>query len=319
MRNALNLPLHDNEIPVDTNLVRKLVDSQFSRYADLPIDRLGASGSSNVLFRLGEDLLVRIPRQPGGGVAIDKELDWVPEIDKHLTVDVPKIVAVGEPAFGYGERWSIVRWLNGELPSTCALDGPPRSKRSKLATDLADTILALRAVEVPEAAATDPSLRWYRGGALAEFDGQTRRNIRQCGAIEGLNLDLDAVLAIWESSLTLPGAHKPAADRWYHSDLVAENLLVTNDRLSGVLDFGGLGIGDPTIDLHGAWELFDGPARDVFRRRLLASDAEWLRGRAWALAIALGCFTYYWDKMPGRRRDRLAMVQGVLADATAEP
>jgi aminoglycoside phosphotransferase (APT) family kinase protein len=116
--------------------------------------------------------------------------------------------------------------------------------------------------------------------------------------------------------LNLPGAVEAATDRWYHSDLVAENLLMTNDRLTGVLDFGGLAVGDPTIDLHGAWELFDSPARTVFRTQLGVGEDEWLRGRAWALAIALGCFTYYWEKMPGRRRDRLAMVQSVLADSS---
>lgn len=81
-----------------------------------------------------------------------------------------------------------------------------------------------------------------------------------------------------------------------------------------MLDFGGLAVGDPTVDLHGAWELLDAPARDVFRTRLGVDDAEWQLGRAWALGLALGCLAYHWDKMPARRRDRLAMARTVLAD-----
>lgn len=308
--------VHDDELTIDMDLVRKLVDTQFPHYAVSPLRRLGASGSTNALFRLGDDLLVRLPRQPGGSAAIDKERRWLPEIGRHLPVSVPEIVALGEPASGFEERWSIVRWLDGELPNACAPDDPPTSGRSILAAGLADVILALRAVDVPEAAATDAALRWYRGRSLAEFDEQTRLNIQQCRSIEGLDLDLDAALEVWANALKVPGAYDVGPDRWYHSDLVAENLLLTDGRLTAVLDFGGLAVGDPTIDLHGVWEVLDPPAREVFRTRLGVDDAEWLRGRAWALGIALGAFTYYWETMPGRRRDRLAMARSVLADAT---
>ena len=308
--------IHDDEIPIDVDLVRKLVDTECPQYAALSLSRLEASGSTNALFRLGDDLLVRLPRQPGGSAAIDKEQRWLPEIGRRLPVAVPEIVALGEPALDFGERWSIVRWLDGELPKACGPDDPPTSERSTLAADLADVILALRAVDVPEAAATHPALRWYRGRSLAEFDQRTRLNIQQCRSIEDLDLDLDAALAVWADALKAPGANEVGPDRWYHSDLVAENLLLTDGRLTAVLDFGGLAVGDPTIDLHGAWEVLDPPAREVFRTRLEVDDAEWLRGRAWALGIALGTFTYYWDTMPRRRRDRLAMARSVLVDAT---
>ena len=311
----MNNRLHDNEIPIDIGLVRKLVDNQFPHYAGLPLSRLGASGSTNVLFRLGDELLVRLPRQPGGSSAIDKERRWLPAIGPHLPVNVPEIVAVGEPAFGFGERWSIVSWLEGELPGVCTPEAPPEPGRSLLANDLADVILALRSVDVPEPATTDPDLLLYRGRPLSGFDDQMRRNIRQCRSIEDLDLDLEAAAALWTDALQLPGASESGPACWYHSDLVAENLLLTNGRLTGVLDFGGLGVGDPTIDLHGAWELLDPPGRAVFRKRLGVDDSEWLRGRAWALAIALGAFTYYWTKMPGRMNDRMAMARSVLADA----
>jgi aminoglycoside phosphotransferase (APT) family kinase protein len=312
----MTIRLHKNEIAIDIVLVRKLVDSEFPEYSALPLTRLDASGSTNVLFRLGDDLLMRLPRQPGGSVAIDKEHRWLPEIGRHLPVAVPEIVAVGEPAFDFGERWSIVRWLDGELPNACTPDDPPTPERLRLADDLADVILAIRSINVPGAAITDPALRWYRGRSLAEFDEQTRDYIRKCRSIEGLNLDLDAALAVWTRALEAPGAFDVGPDRWYHSDLVAENLLLTNGRLSGVLDFGGLSVGDPTIDLHGAWEVLDPPAREAFRTRVGVENAEWVRGRAWALAMALGCFTYYWETMPQRRRDRLAMARSVLADAS---
>ncbi len=311
--------LHDAELPIDIDLVRRLVDSQFPQYATLPLSRLGASGSTNLLFRLGDELLVRLPRQSGGSAAIDKEFRWLPTIGPHLPVAVPEIVALGDPALGYSEQWAILRWLDGTLAKACAPEDAPIMARSALAVDLAEVILALRAADVPPRAATDPALRSYRGRPLVKFDRQMRRNVEQCRTIEGLDVDLDAALVVWNEALKAHGARDAGPDRWFHGDLVAENLLLTEGRLTAVLDFGGLSIGDPTIDLHGAWEVLDPPAREVFRTRLEASDAEWLRGRAWALAIALGALAYYWTTMPGRRRDRLAMAKSVLSDVAGGP
>lgn len=311
----MNPTFHNNEIPINGGLVRRLVNAEFPHYAALPLRRLTRTGSSNVLFRLGDDLLVRLPRQPGGGAAIDKERRWLPEIGPALPITVPEVIAWGRPAWGYPEEWSILGWISGELPEVCTPCAPPTGDQERLAEDLADLILALRGIEVSQKAASDPALRWYRGRPLAEFDRQTRRNIQQCRSLAGLDLDLDTAAAVWEEAMRLPGAADVGIDHWYHSDLVAENLLLQGGRLSAVLDFGGLAVGDASVDLHGAWELFDPSARELFRARLGVDDAQWLRGRAWALGIALGSFAYYWEKMPHRMRDRLAMARSVLADA----
>lgn len=305
--------MHKDEIPVNIELVRKLVGTQFPHFARLPLRKLGVSGSSNIQFRLGEDLLVRLPRLPGGGAVIKKEEHWTPIIGSHLPVAVPEFVGSGEPALGYSEQWSIVRWLDGEHPLVCYSTDPPTAKRSQLATELAGMVLALRSIDVPQVAAADEQLCNYRGRALVEYDDQMRHNIEQCRSMDGLNLDLEAVLLVWENALELPGASEVESEQWYHSDLVAENLLLANGQLSAVLDFGGLGVGDPTIDLHGVWELLDPPARELFRVTVGVNDVDWLRGRAWALAVAIMTFPYYWNSMPSRIKSRLAMAQSVLA------
>lgn len=310
----MNRPLHDDELPIDRDLVRALVDRDLPQYATLPLTPLGASGSTNLLFRLGDDLLVRMPRQPGNGDSITKERRWSPLMGSRLPVAVPQIVAVGEPGFGYPEPWSVVGWIEGVHPPSIGPDAVPAASPTALAEDLADVVSALRSLDVPDEARTDDGLRWYRGRPLAEFDASTRRNIEACRSIEGLDLDLDAASALWEEALRVPGAAEVGPDRWYHGDLVAENLLVADGRLTAVLDFGSLSIGDPTIDLHGAWEVFDASAREVFRERLGIEEPEWLRARAWALGIALGAFSYYWDSMPGRRADRLAMARNALVE-----
>jgi aminoglycoside phosphotransferase (APT) family kinase protein len=303
--------LHEDELPVSPALVRRLVDQQLPAYASLPLTPLAASGSSNALFRLGRHLLVRVPRQPGGSVTIEKEARWLPHVGPPLPVPVPEVVAVGEPAFGYPERWSVVRWIDGSTPAG-ATSGP---RGAALAGDLAAVVTTLGALPVPDDALTDPSLRWYRGEPLSTFDRPARDGLEQCRTVPGLDLDLDAALAVWDAAVRLPGSSTVTVPRWHHADLVAENLLVRDGRLVAVLDFGGLAVGDPTVDLVVAWDVLDPRSRNVFRAAVDVDDETWLRGRAWALALAVMTFPYYWTTMPARCASRLAVARAVLADA----
>jgi aminoglycoside phosphotransferase (APT) family kinase protein len=309
---------HDDEIPIDTGLVRALVDRAMPGHADLPVRRLDASGSTNPLFRLGDSLLVRLPRQPGGSDTIAKEARWMPVLEPWLLVGVPEVVAVFEPDCRYPERWSVVRWIDGDHPEVVTPETPADPRREDLAADLAAVVRALRLAEVPSEAVGDPDLSWYRGEPLATVDAVTRRNIEHCRSPGDFELDLDAAERLWDEAMTLPGSTDRQAPRWYHGDLAAENLLVRDGRLAAVLDFGGLAIGDPAVDLSVAWEILDPRAREIFRTKLGVDDATWLRGRAWALAITVMIW-YYWATMPQRRASRIAIGRNVLADAGMPP
>lgn len=302
--------MHDDEIEIDAELVRRLVDRDLPRFSGTPLRRLAASGSSNVLFRLGPDHLVRLPRQPGGSGSIETEARWLAQLAPALPVGVPEVVAVGRPGFGYPESWSVTRWIDGELPATPYADGPAANA---LARQLAEFVTALRAAEVPPEAASDPQLRSYRAGALSDVDTGIRQYLDECRALPDLPLDLDACLGVWADAVALP-VSPDSVDRWVHGDLLAENLLLREGRLVAVLDFGGLAVGDPSVDYVVAWEVLGPRARRVFRSSLDIDDATWLRGRAWALAIAIMTFPYYWTSLPARCAARLAMAQQVLAD-----
>jgi len=304
------MALHDDEIAIDVALVRALVGRDRPDLAAAPLRPLDTTGSSNALFRLGPDLLVRLPRQPGGSATIDKEARWLPYVARALPVAVPEIFALGGPGRGYPERWSVVRWLEGEVPG-------PGTGSVPLARDLAAVIDALRELPVPDDAAADPALHWYRAEPLDRVDGAIRDYLAQCRELPGLDLDVDACARVWDDAMAQPAAGPAARPRWLHGDLLGENLLVRDGRLTAVLDFGGLAVGDPTVDLAVAWDVLDATGRDAFRALLGVDDLTWQRARAWALALAVMTFPYYGATMPQRCAARLATAHAVLADTAA--
>ena len=70
---------------------------------------------------------------------------------------------------------------------------------------------------------------------------------------------------------------------WIHSDLLRPNLLVRDGRLCAVIDFGGIGVGDPAADVIAAWSVFGSPGRAHFRAALGVDGGTWNRARGFAL------------------------------------
>jgi aminoglycoside phosphotransferase (APT) family kinase protein len=117
---------------------------------------------------------------------------------------------------------------------------------------------------------------------------------------------------IWDLGLAAPQWHGPPV--WYHGDFHTGNLLANDHRITAVLDFGGLGVGDPANDLMMAFALFSTVPRAIFREALAVDDATWQRGRAWALTTGLSAYTAYAPTNPAigtaTTRQILAAVEG---------
>ncbi|MCW2776664.1 MAG: aminoglycoside phosphotransferase [Frankiales bacterium] len=287
--------------PTDVDLVRRLLTSQHPRWADLPVRPVASGGTDNDLYRLGDDLVVRLPVVAWSVDDVAKEQRWLPVLAPHLPLAVPVPVAAGVPDEGFAAPWSVYRWLPGQDASATPPEDPVRAARG-----LAAFVQALHAVDATGAPLAGPS---NRGVALAARDAPTRT------ALASLTdeLDVGAGLALWQAALSAaPHAGPPA---WVHGDLHPGNLLVDDGRLTGVLDFGSLSCGDPAVDLLPAWHL-EPDARQAYRDALQVDDDAWLRGRGWGLSVAVVALAFYREPHPLVATSRHVVAQ-VLADQTA--
>jgi aminoglycoside phosphotransferase (APT) family kinase protein len=290
--------MHTDELEIDEALVRRLLEAQFPAWAGLPLAELPAGGTDNTIFRLGEELSVRLPRRrsfPAG--ALDDEHEWLPRLAALLPLAVPTPVARGAPGEGYPHAWAIHTWLEGADAASAAFD------RARAAVDLARLIEALWRVD--PAGGPPPG---GRGGPLPPRDRATRAGI---AALTG-TIDVVRVTAAWEHALAAPVWE--GSPTWVHGDLDARNLLVADGRISGVLDWASVCVGDPACDVKVAWAVLDAETRPVFRELLRIDDATWSRGRGWALSQALIALPYYQGTYPGIVREARRWLDEVLAD-----
>ncbi|HEV8172140.1 MAG TPA: aminoglycoside phosphotransferase family protein, partial [Actinoplanes sp.] len=228
---------------------------------------------------------------------VAKEHHWLPRLAPHLPLAIPQPLGKGEPAHGYPWPWSVYRWLDGETPSLARI-ADPRS----LATRLAQFIAALHGIDPAGGPAAD------RGEPLEERDAPTRTAI---DALQG-TIDTGGVTAAWEKALRAPVWPGPPV--WVHADLSPGNLLIEDGRLSAVIDFGCLGLGDPACDLIVAWNLLGADVRSAFRAALDVDDATWERGRGWALSIALIQLPYYHRTNPTLAANARHVIGEVLTE-----
>ncbi|MET9345949.1 aminoglycoside phosphotransferase family protein [Streptomyces termitum] len=270
-----------SDLPLDTALVRRLITAQFPRWAGLEVREVVSAGTDNAVFRLGDELAVRLPKAPWAAGQIEKERRWLPRLAPELPLPVPVPVGAGVPGEGFERPWGVYAWLDGSDAWA-----EPVTDLAHAAGELGRFGAALRALD---ATGGPPS---FRGGPVTDWERGAMRPSAAALAAAGL-LDADAVLAAWEEALALPAWD--ADPVWLHGDLLPGNLLTRDGRLGAVIDFGGLGTGDPAADLLPAWTLLTAATRPLFRAASRVDDATWARGRGWALCWGVVTDFYYGD------------------------
>lgn len=269
--------MHPDEVEIDAGLVLRLIAGQHPRWSSLPVEPVLPRGTDNALYRLGSDLVVRLPRREINVASLRTELEWLPRLAPRLPLAIPEPLATGSAGPEFPFPWAVYRWIDG-VPAT------PEHVRDEreAALDLAGFIAALRRCD-----ASGGPPPGSRGGPLAPRDAAVRRAL----TVLGDEVDAAAVLAPWDEALRAPAWEGPGV--WVHGDLDARNVIARDGRIGAVIDFGSLAVGDPACDVMVAWKMLSPATRPSFRAALDADDATWTRARGWALSQAVIALGYY--------------------------
>ncbi|PWK69534.1 aminoglycoside phosphotransferase (APT) family kinase protein [Streptomyces sp. CG 926] len=263
---------------VTAELVRDLLRDQHPDLADRPV-RFGARGWDNQLWRLGEDLAVRLPwATPSADALLRKEHAWLPGLAAGLPLPVPVPQRIGEPSERFPRPWIVTTWVPGE---------PADRAPATHATDAADALAAFLTALHRPAPEGAPVGNYGRGGPLADHADAFVDGLADATDM-GLIPDPDAVRAVWEDAVAAPVWAGP--EIWLHGDLHPANVLTAGGTFCGVIDFGDLCAGDPACDLAAPWSLLPDGAVDRFHAayRPVADAATLRRARGWAAQRALG-------------------------------
>ncbi|BAJ32886.1 MULTISPECIES: phosphotransferase [Kitasatospora] len=306
------MTLHEDEVAADRATVRALLREQRPEWAELPVAEAGA-GTDNRMFRLGAELLVRLPRTAETARALRKERRWLPALAPHLApYAVPEPVHEGVPGAAFPLPWSVYRWIEGTVPA-------PDSVRdwAALGTALAGAVRTLHAAPVPDETARE-GLDWYRGGELGPCDEWVGAYFAELAAAGGAGLGpgrLARLAGVWREGLLLPAPDGPAV--WLHGDLKPSNLLVRDGALHAVIDFGGLSVGFPDAEHAPVWDL-PAAARRAYWRAAALSPETWRRSRAWAVAVGVAGLSYYRESDPAFAAECRSRLLAVLDGAGEE-
>ena len=296
--------MHEGQLHLTPGQAAGVIARQFPAWVGLPVRPVASTGTVNLLFRIGDEMVARFPLEPGDAdqkrAWLERELAAARALAGRLPVPTPEPVTLAEPDEVFPLPWVVHRWLPGAPAYDAHVAGS-----AAFARDLGTVVLALRAIGTGGRAFSGDA----RGGRLADHDDAVAAYLHDA---EGM-IDTDALRVLWARLRETP---RDQPDVTTHGDLMPGNLLVMEGSLAAVIDVGMAGPADPALDLQPAWNLLDEGARTIFRATVGSTDDEWDRGKGWALAQAIGCLAYYRETNPTMSRTAHRTLTAILTDET---
>ena len=257
---------------INVDLVNKLISDQFPEYAHLPVSPVEKQGHDNRTFRLGNDMLVRIPSAQYYALKVPKEQEFLPLLKPYLTVDIPVPVKMGNPSSYYPFNFSIYKWLEGTSANYLKFDD---KSLESIAVQLVKFLKELHGIQSVNGPSKGKHNGWG-GDHVSVYDQGARKQIAELSGI----IDQNKAMEFWEQTCKTNPNKNPV---WIHGDFAFGNFLIKDYKLSGVIDFGGMAIGDPASDLVIAWTFLKGKSMEIFIESMGYESDIWIRARGWAL------------------------------------
>jgi aminoglycoside phosphotransferase (APT) family kinase protein len=254
------------------DLARKLIAEQFPEFSDLPITDVEKQGHDNRTYRLGDDMLIRMPTAAKYALKVPIEHKLLPQLAKRLSINIPAPIKMGKPSADYPYPFSIYKWLSGKSINLLTLTD---QEKEQLAFDMAKFLKELQAITDIDGPEPGQHNGW-RGDHVSAYNKGARDQIAELAEI----IDVARALDLWDQACATRWNKAPI---WIHGDFAIGNILMDGGKLSAVIDFGGAAVGDPACDLVIAWTYLSGKSREIFIDAIDIDPDTWLRARAWAL------------------------------------
>lgn len=292
-----------DKFEITLSLVKNLIKQQFPKWSHLPIDPFKLSGWDNRTFHLGEEMFIRLPSAERYASQVQKEQKWLPILASHLSFTISKPLALGKPSKDYPWNWSVFKYIKGESANVLTIN---ELHFKSIALQLAQFLNEFHKVDPTGGPLPGPH-NFYRGGSLQVYDSETKLALSK---LQGF-INIEAVKSIWEKALS---SQWNKVSVWIHGDLSSGNILIKDDRLVAVIDFGAMGIGDPACDLVIAWTFLKNESRKIFKICVDLDNNTWERARGWALWKALITLASLKDKTSLEALNQKHIIEEVISE-----
>ena len=299
--------MNNKQLIINEALAQQLIIDQFPQWKDLLIQAVTHQGWDNRTFRLGDRMLVRLPSTEEYVRQVQKEQKWLPILALKLSLPIPEPIALGQSSKDFPWEWSVYKWLEGDSANTINLE---EKDLEAIAQQLAYFLNEFHKLDV--AGAPPPGLHnYWRAAHTSVYDAETRALINKLKS----HIDADSANSLWEKAISSQWGKDPV---WVHGDVASGNILVKDNKLSAVIDFGCMGIGDPACDLTIAWTFFKNKSREAFKKAMNLDPDTSERARAWALWKALYELSELDDKLSAKAIEQKRIIADILKEHAAE-
>ncbi len=259
-------------LKIDQKLAQRLINEQFPEFKNFPIKPVKKQGHDNKTFRLGNDMLIRMPTASEYALKVPIEQAFLPKLKPHLTVPIPEPIKMGAPSCIYPLHFSIYKWLEGDSANNLDIDSKSLETIAKQLAIFLNELRSIHHIDGP----VPGQHNWWRGSHISVYSENAQKQIDQLKNI----IDINRARKLWEQASQTKWNKAPV---WIHGDFSSGNILFNDTSLTGVIDFGGMGTGDPACDLGIAWTFLKEKSRQIFIEDCALDDNTWLRAKAWCL------------------------------------